>query len=190
MLSMQRFFKDFESLDRFTLSLDCYDDTLQCPHCAKREQLVSHGVIYKQRSSRQREAVGKRVLCSNRYGRTGCGRTVQLYVAQVIPSLQYSTPQVFVFLSALLMNLTVKAAYQAATGQSEVRHAWRWLTKLERNLTDFRCFLDVRLAPFTIAVKERCRRLQLMLPTFERLFSTLPHCPCSHYQLECQRALI
>lgn len=168
---MQRFFPDFESLNRFTLSLDCQADTLQCPHCSSREQLVSHGVIYKQLSMDKREAVGKRVFCSNRYQHAGCGRTVQLYLANVLPRRRYGAVHLLVFLSTLLVNLTVENAYRQATGQQEARHAWRWLTKLERHLTDFRCFLNTRLAPMTTRFQHRVRRLQLLLPTLNQLVS-------------------
>lgn len=187
---MQRFFNDFHALDRFSLSLDCLDETLQCPHCLKSNQLVSHGVIYKQRSINDREPVGKRIFCSNRYQHTGCGRTVALYAAQVIPAKQYGAAHLFVFLSSLLMNLTVAAAYRAATGQSQSRHAWRWLSQLLRRLTDFRCCLKERLSPLTTRFHVRSRRLQLLLPTLEKLFDQLPPCPCSRYQLECQAAFI
>lgn len=186
---MQRFFPDFESLDRFTFSLGCVDDRVQCPYCAKHQQLISHGVIYKQRSMTTREPVGKRVFCSNRYQRTGCGRTVQLYVATVLPTMQYAAAQVFVFLSALLMNTSVDAAYQTATGQSDTRHGWRWLSKLQTRLTDFRCLLHASGAQPAVAFNARSRRLRLLLPTLEPLFSQLPANPCAHYQLQRQKAL-
>lgn len=187
---MQRFFPDFESLNQFTLSLDCQADTLQCPHCSNRGQLVSHGVIYKQRSIDEKEPVGKRVFCSNRNQHAGCGRTVQLYVASVLPRLRYGAMQMFIFLSSLLMNLTIDAAYRAAAGASEPRNAWRWLSKLEQHLTDYRCLLTVRSKPMTACFAHRCRRLQLLLPTLEQLFVRLPTCPCAHYQLARQSAFI
>jgi hypothetical protein len=187
---MQRFFVDFEALDRFTLSLACFDETLQCPHCAKSQHLVSHGIVYKQRSIQVRERVGKRVFCSNRYHHSGCGRTAQLYVAGVVPSLQYSATQVFLFVFALLKHASVKKAYQRATGQGASRNAWRWLHKAMDRLTDFRCFVKGRLDSITSRFACRCRRLKLLLPTLQHLFSVLPHCPCSHYQLARQAAFI
>lgn len=187
---MQRFFDDFDALDRFTLSSDCFAETLECPHCSKSDQLVSHGVIYKQRTIHEREAIGKRIFCSNRYQHSGCGRTVQLYVSWVIPSMRYGAAHLFVFVTALLAGLAVETAYQKAIGQSESRHGWRWLEKLERHLTDFRGFLNVRRERLAARFQARTRRLRLLLPTLERLFSQLPQCPCSHYQLACQMAFM
>jgi hypothetical protein len=187
---MHRFFPDFDSLDRFTLSLRCLDDKLRCPHCAKSHHLVSHGVVYKQRSMTEREAVGKRVLCSNRYQHKGCGRTLRLYVATVVPTLRYAVATVFAFVSALLLNASVCAAYHAATGQSEARHAWRWLHALHQRLSDFRTFVHTHGAPLRSAFDTRCRRLQLLLPTLHALCSLHATAPCAHFQLVNQQPLL
>ena len=187
---MQRFFPEFDSLERFTLSLGCFAEKLHCPHCAKNNQLVSHGVIYKQRSMTTREPVGKRVFCSNRYQRTGCGRTVQLHVTTVLPAMRYAAAQVFVFLSALLMNAGVDAAYRAATGQSDARQGWRWLNKLDAQLSDFRVFVHAHLKPPISDFSARCRRLRLLLPTLQQLFAQLPTNPCAHYQQQHQKAFL
>ena len=127
---MQLFFKDFTSLDQFTRSLEIHQSQTQCSHCFKHCQFVSHGIIYKQRSITEREPVGKRLFCSNRNGRSGCGRTVQLSIADCIPQLRYSAKCVSLFISLLLAHVGIGRAYQQATGQSETRNAWRWLSKL------------------------------------------------------------
>ncbi|MFQ3248044.1 MAG: hypothetical protein ACI9SP_004704 [Arenicella sp.] len=82
---MQRFFDSFSIINLFTLSLDHHQNKTQCAHCLKNNQFISHGIIYKQTSIAERKPVGKRIICSNRYGRSGCGRTVQLYVSNRIP---------------------------------------------------------------------------------------------------------
>lgn len=187
---MQRFFSDFESLERFTLSIDCLDQRLQCPHCSKSNHLISHGVLYRQRSMHEREAVGKRVFCSNRYQHTGCGRTVQLTVAGVLPKLRYGAAHLFVFVSSLLMNLSVTAAYRAATGQLAARNAWRWLEKLVRHLGDYRGLLNVQTEPIITEFRHRCRRLRLLLPTLKPLFSRRSECACAGIQLASQSAFI
>ncbi len=128
---------DFGALDRFTLSFDSQPEPPRCPHCSKSDQLVSLGAIYKQRSSHEREAVGKRVLC-NRYQHSGCGQTFPLYVASVLPRRRYSAAHLFAFLSALLLGMAVESAYWRATGQNDARHGWRCLHRLEHKLIDFR----------------------------------------------------
>lgn len=99
--AMQKFYPDYDTIHRFTLSLDYHQNEVACLHCLKHDQFVSHGIIYKQRSMAVAEKVGKRLFCSNRSGRMGCGRTFQLYVASEVPSFRYGAAQLFVFISAL-----------------------------------------------------------------------------------------
>ena len=73
---MQTYYPSLESIHQKTLQLE----PEQCPHCRQTRQLVSHGFIRKKRVGRDPQAVGKRVFCSNRRHRTGCGRTLQLYL--------------------------------------------------------------------------------------------------------------
>ncbi len=187
---MQRFFKDFESIDQFTLSLDYHQDKLECVHCSKHDQFVSHGIVYKQRSIAIKEPVGKRIFCSNRYGRSGCGRTFQLYIASEIPHFRYGAAHLFVFISCLLANLTIHESYQQASGPFESRHAWRWLNKLMAKLGDYRTFLKKRIESLTSYFIPRTQQLKHLLPTLKRLLSNNLDCPLCHYQFAQQKALI
>lgn len=187
---MQRFFLDFNSLDQFTFSLRSLGESLSCPHCHKSNQLRSHGRVYKQRSMTQRIIVGKRVFCSNRYQHQGCGRTVQLYVAQAIPGLRYSTSEAYAFVSALLKGTRLEEAYLKATNQSDPRQAWRWLKKLEHNLSSFRCQLTRAVLEKNRWKLRLSRRLRLLLSTFQALFAALPHCPCQQFQWQQQHPFL
>jgi len=187
---MQQFYEDFETLDRFTLSLDYHRDKIECIHCAKRNQFVSHGIIYKQRSMSWREPVGKRIFCSDRHGRSGCGRTFQLYVANEIPSCHYSAARLWAFIAALLARQSVADAYQQATGQTESRHAWRWINRLMRRLTDYRRFLKRPSGSIAPRPRSTTRRLHILLSTLEQLPATPDHCQCSSFQLQRQSAFI
>lgn len=184
---MQRFYPDYESIHSLTLSLDYHQDKLQCAHCLKNDQFVSHGNIYKQRSIAFAEKIGKRLFCSNRYGRSGCGRTFQLYIANEVPSFRYGAAQLFVFITALLANLKIGEAYEQATGQTEPRNAWRWLDKLMRKLSDLRSFLRVRNHPSVCSMPKQSGCLQHLLPTIARLFTPFNN-GCFDFQMSQQRA--
>lgn len=187
---MQRFFNDFETIDRFTLSLDYHQDVLSCHHCSQNNQFVSHGIIYKQRSIKVSEPVGKRLFCSNRYGRSGCGRTFQLYVANQIPQFHYGALPLLVFLTSLFAGFSITASYVKATGQFETRHAWRWLSKLVSKLSHYRCVLNARTENVLTPLISRTRRLQLLLPTLKSLFLILPHSSVAAYHTTQQTAFI
>lgn len=184
---MDRFYPDIESLNAFTHSLASLGEKIQCKHCQRCGQMVSHGFIYTQV---EKEPVGKRLFCSNRYGRSGCGRTQQLYLAHRFPFLRYDAAQLLIFLYSLLMGYALDEAYEAATGQVEPRNAWRWVKRLICNLTDFRCFIKTHLKSADTALQLKNRRLSLLLSTLNPLLSLFPHNPCRHYQLLQQRAFI
>jgi len=183
-LLMQRFFADLETLHTFTLSLDFYQNELVCQHCAKTDQFVSHGFVYKQRSIEIKERVAKRIFCSNRHQRSGCGRTFQLYLADTLPALRYSASQLFVFIRVLLATFNISTAYQTATHQSDTRHAWRWISKLRLQLSSYRQYLKLPTAPKTPVTSQR--RLHILSSTLSALFQ-LPISSCSQYQLKHQR---
>lgn len=184
---MQRFFDSFSSINLFTLSLDHHQDKTQCAHCLKNNQFISHGIIYKQSSMTERKPSGKRIICSNRYGRSGCGRTTQLYVSNRIPRLHYDASVVFVFISHLLAKDCVTQAYQQATGQFEARNAWRWLSKLMRQLSAYRGTLIARTHSL---IEHHSRRLRLLLPTLTQMISNANPSLCARYQVNHQRSFM
>ena len=186
---MKRFYSDFNAINAFTHSLDCHQNELECAHCFKNDQFVSHGIIYKQRSSAIAEKVGKRIFCSNRYGRSGCGRTFQLYVANEIPAFRYGASHLFVFITALMANMNIVDAYHQATGQTETRNAWRWLSKLMSQLSEYRSYLKSRTNNHIHPINSSSHYLKHLLPTFSQLFYA-HHNGCFYYQFNRQRAFL
>ncbi|VAW82589.1 hypothetical protein MNBD_GAMMA13-290 [hydrothermal vent metagenome] len=138
---MKRYFDDLDTLHKFTLSLDSRPDLIPCRHCSKQDQWVSHGFVYKKQYQGERRTVGKHIFCSNRHGRSGCGRTLRLYLSTELAFLHYTTVHLTAFLFAFLGGRTTQHAYRAATQTTESRNAWRWLHKLQRKLVDYRVLL-------------------------------------------------
>jgi len=186
---MKQFFADFKSIDTFTFSLDCRHHELECQHCFQHDQFVSHGVVYKQVSSQVKKPVGKRIFCSNRYGRRGCGRTFQLYVADEVPSFRYGAAHLLIFMTALLANSSVDRAYAAATRQTETRNGWRWLNRMRLKLSDYRTFLRRRSRAPCDFSHLSSSKLKHLLPTLSRLFSVETN-GCVHYQIQQQVAFL
>ena len=157
-------------MDHASFSLDSQplsDST--CPHCGKTNQSVSHGYVYKWTSDHHREVVGKRILCSRRYGRSGCGRTRQWYLADVVPQCQYRLSVFIAFIHALLAGDAVETAYTKTIVPSpnEPRQAWRWLQRFMKQLPRWRSCLS--LTDETFEVKQRSSPLKKLLPTLKAL---------------------
>lgn len=181
---MPLFFPSHQALDIFTLQLDLHRDDIACGHCGQSQFLISHGHVYQQLHGGKSEPVAKRVLCSNRYSRLGCGHSFRLYVAGRIPHLHYRPCVVACFFCALLAGLTVAAAWRNATGSLCARHAYRWLNRLNRQQAVFRG----HAAPVDQSAQPPMRsstRLTLLLQAIAPVFADLASgsCAVSCYQL-------
>ena len=169
---MRIFFSSLQSLESFTRSLVSLSDNATCVSCYQ-SQWVSHGYLYKQTSSTRQDIIGKRILCSNRYGKQGCGRTRSLYLAWIIPGYHYSLNVLLAFISSLLKGSTVTHAYQQAVGHDyfEPRQAFRWLSALCRQLSWFRSRLDKAARDDCLRRPLKSDRLSLLLPTLKHFLS-------------------
>ena len=135
---MRRFFECLDSLHNYSLQLG-HGVLDPCRHCHSTTDWTSHGFVYKKDHGGQREVVGKRVFCSNRGRKTGCGHTMQLYLHKRIPGFHHAVSAVVLFV-VLLSRWSVSKAYQMATGARSSRNAYRWLAELYGNLAAFRSF--------------------------------------------------
>jgi hypothetical protein len=76
-----------------------------CPQCRRSRTLIGHGLLrgYAEHSS---EVVvrGRRVLCSNRGQRPGCGRTFSVLLSTVVASFVVRTLTLYRFAKAVLGN--------------------------------------------------------------------------------------
>ena len=177
------------ALDNFTYSLDSpLSPDNACTHCGKNDQWISHGYVYKDSSSDGIQVAGKRILCSDRYGRAGCGHTRQLYLADVIPRRQYRLSAVIAFIKALLVGALVEPAYLDAIGSTakEARHGWRWIKDFLKSLAGWRILSSKPVETFV--APQRSHDLTVLLPTLERLVNGSILSTIHSIQLHCQRA--
>ena len=186
---MQKFYQSLDEIEQTVSSLNSHY-LLKCQHCSEQGHFVSHGFIYKQYSSCQKKAVGKRIICSNRYGHTGCGRTYQLMLAEQLPSRRYGASQLLMFILLLLSHLSVCSAYQQATGQESTRHAWRWLKRLKDNLMNYRGVLQKPSEQATSLFTRTRRRTHLIFFTLAQLFSANEFTSCAQFQYQQQSAFL
>ena len=160
-------------MDHASFSLDSLppSDSV-CPHCGKTGHSVSHGYLYKHVSIERREVVGKRILCSQRDGRNGCGRTRQWYLADIVPRRQYRLSVFIAFIHALLGGDAIEPAYLKATSSSaQPRHAWRWLQAFLKHVPRWR--IGLSLAKETLTITTDSSMLKILLPTLHTLSMSL-----------------
>ena len=185
---MQIYYPDLQAIEQRTMQLDL----ARCQHCKQPHHLVSHGYIRKKQIGAAPLAVGKRVFCSNRHQHAGCGRTMQLYLAATVRYLHHAGCAVAEFVLALIAGMTTQSAYQQATGTRTPRHAYRWLQRLNDQLSTYR---SVSHRPALLAYPERAitnrpARLLSLLPTMRVLAQRFGQPLCATYQQLLQRPFV
>lgn len=185
---MQTYFPSLQAIEQQTLQLDHE----QCAHCRQTQQLVSHGFIRKKRVGGEPQAVGKRVFCSNRNQRTGCGRTVRLYLDATVRYLHYAGRCVVALLFELVRGMTVQRAYYHATGTATPRNAYRWLDKFRAQLSAYRSLSHQpwSLATDPPAVADSHPRWGLLLTTGNALLQRFGDPLCANYQRQLQQSFL
>lgn len=182
---MQTYYPSLQAIHQQTLQLEL----AQCRHCGQTHQLVSHGFIRKKRLAGDPQAIGKRVFCSNRHCRTGCGRTMQLYLDSTLRYLHHAGSAVVAFVLSLLAGMSITLAYTQATGTHSPRHAYRWLHRLHVQISAYRSLLHQPLLaqPLISAAQAPCLRRSLLASSFAALLMRFKQPLCQAYQSQLQR---
>ncbi len=77
-----------------------------CPHCQVTGLLVLHGFLrgYDESSPREKTVRARRIFCSNRNNRKGCGRTFSVWLADKIRRLSLSAGGLWTFLQSVVAD--------------------------------------------------------------------------------------
>lgn len=186
---MQTYYPSLQAIHQQTLQLELE----QCQHCRQTHQLVSHGFIRKKRNAGDPQAVGKRVFCSNRLRRTGCGRTMQLYLDATLRYLHHAGSAVVAFVLSLLAGVSTAVAYMHATGADTPRHAYRWLLRLHAQISTYRSLFHQPLLEQPqagVIVHPHSLHKSLLASTFTALLMRFKLPLCQAYQSQLQRPFL
>lgn len=84
----------------------------RCDHCGITGMLILHGFIYGYDEYRTYHRIkGRRVFCSNRNRRNGCGRTLSYRIIDFMERSLISTLAAWRFLKSILMGKSIEKAY-------------------------------------------------------------------------------
>jgi hypothetical protein len=163
-----------------------------CPHCRRTGTLVGHGLLtgYAERGS-DREVRGRRLLCSARVRRKGCGRTLSVLLATVIAGFSARAPTLSGLLDAVVGGMNRKRAWQglqeaAGGGRGfSLRSGYRLWSRLCAAQSGMRTALCGAAPP---PVTTDARPIAQMLSHL-RLVVGSSGCVLAAYQLALQRGL-
>jgi len=138
-----RFVRDTHALDEKLAQAK----QLACPHCRRTGMLVGHGLLvgYAESSS-ERETRGRRLLCSARFRRSGCGRTFSVLLASVIAGFVVRTPTLSRLMASVVAGLSRKAAWERMGVSLSLRSGYRLWQRLLAAQSHLRTTLS-RLQP-------------------------------------------
>jgi hypothetical protein len=121
---------------------------MPCPHCKVVGALIRHGCLrgYDESSSQRQTIRARRIFCSNRQARPGCGRTLSVWCADKIRRLSLTTGALWRFLHRAVAGCLV-AAVRAVDGQRSDRTWQRIWKRFDRGQSKIRTALSGRCPP-------------------------------------------
>jgi hypothetical protein len=119
-----------------------------CPHCKAVGTLIRHGFLYgfDEKSPQRRTVRARRIFCSNRHARPGCGRTFSVWLADKIRRLSLTSRGLWKFLERAAAD-GIAAASRAADGQLSDRTLQRIWNRFHRGQSAIRTALFGRCPP-------------------------------------------
>jgi hypothetical protein len=155
-----------------------------CPHCKMVGMLNRHGTIYGfDDSNPQRTLRGRRIFCSNRHRRRGCGHTFSIWIANKIRRLSLTSRTLWTFLQHAVAG-SIAAAIRATNchrSDRTFRHIWK---RFDRGQSSIRtALLGLGRGPPPEVPAEHTRRPEAA-QVLAHLQSAFPHvdCPIAAFQ--------
>jgi len=115
---------------------------VRCPICGRTGYLNRHGCLKGYSDSGQdKDERGKRVFCSNRNCRAGCGRTYSILLAYNLFRRMLNTLQLWAFISLISDGSSIKSAWQQ-TCKLALETAYSTWTSFRKNQSHIRSRLS------------------------------------------------
>jgi hypothetical protein len=156
-----------------------------CPHCKIVGTLIRHGVLsgFDDRNPQRRTTRARRIFCSNRHRRPGCGRTFSIWLADKIRRLNLTTRTLWTFLQHAVAGTIAKAVHATHCQLSDRTFQRIWM-RFDRGQSAIRTALLGRGPPPMLPAAHN-RRLAAA-QVLAHLQATFPHddCPITAFQLE------
>lgn len=127
-----------------------------CPHCKVVGTLIRHGFLYgfDDGSPPRKTVRARRIFCSNRQARPGCGRTFSVWLADKIRRLCLTTGTLWRFLQRAAADGLHAASCAADSPLSD--RTWRRIWKrFDRGQSQIRTALAGRCPPPALAAAPR-----------------------------------
>jgi hypothetical protein len=144
-----------------------------CPHCQVVGALIRHGLLYGfDETSKQKTLRARRIFCSNRNQRRGCGRTFSVWLADKIRRLGLTTNGLWRFLQRAVAD-GIRAASHGSDGPRSERTLLRLWKRFQLSQSTIRTALFGRCPPPELPAEYRSAAQVLA-----HLQDAFPDAPC------------
>jgi hypothetical protein len=153
-----------------------------CPHCRTVGTLIRHGTLHGFDDSSHRKTVrARRIFCSNRHRRPGCGRTVSVWFVEKIRRLSLTTRTLWKFLKKAVAGSITAAIRETDCPRSD-RTCRRIWSRFQRGQSAIRTALLSRGPPPDLPTASS--RQPAAAQTLAHLQAAFPHadCPIAAFQ--------
>jgi hypothetical protein len=154
-----------------------------CPHCKVVGALIRHGYLrgFDEGNLRQKAVRARRIFCSNRNARRGCGHTFSVWFADKIRRLSLTAGALLRFLQCAISG-TILAAARATACHLSDRTWQRIWTRFNQNQSKIRTALLARCQPPELTAGST--RQPAAAQVLAHLQVAFPHadCPINSFQ--------
>lgn len=153
-----------------------------CPHCQVVGALIRHGFLrgYDDSSPQRKTVRARRIFCSNRQARPGCGRTFSVWAADKIRRLGLTTTGLWRFLQRAVAN-GILAAIRGCHCHLSDRTWLRIWQRFQRGQSHIRTALFGRCPPPELPAQPALRPAAQVLAHLQAAFPDAP-CPIAAFQ--------
>lgn len=154
---------------------------MPCPFCRTIGMLILHGYLYGYDDSDMSEKIkrGRRIFCSNRKNRKGCGRTISIFKATIIKRLRTTTKTLWTFLMHLSQGMSRLKAYRKAGGHLKTSSIYRLYSRFIDHCSQIRTLLFQCGSPPILA---HCNNPSIQTIAHLKFVFKHDSCPISQYQ--------
>ena len=134
---------------------------LPCEHCGRIGSLNGHGLVRGYGAGGGAGQLrGRRLYCSNRGRRPGCGRTRMIWLSAVIPGFVARTRTLWKVLSAIARGQSLRSLWRSSPRDFTLRSVYRWRACLREALPHLRSRLLQTCDPPTSKSREPLTQLR------------------------------
>jgi hypothetical protein len=153
-----------------------------CPHCKGVGSLIRHGFLrgFDENNRKRQEVRARRIFCSNRNSRPGCGRTFSVWCADKIRRLSLTTALLWRFLQLAVAG-TIQTAIRSAHCHLSDRTWQRIWTRFGLGQSKIRTALSGRCLPPQVPAQPSHRPAALVLAHLQAAFPDAD-CPIAAFQ--------